>query len=38
MSISARHNGLIMPSLVWLAAIAAAFFGAYVKGVDIMSI
>jgi len=38
MSISARHNGLIMPSLIWLAAIAAAFFGAYVKGVDIMSI
>jgi len=38
MIISARHNGLIMPSLIWLAAIAAAFFGAYVKGVDAMSI
>ena len=38
MSISARHNGLIMPSLIWLAAIAAAFLGAYVKGVDTMSI
>ena len=38
MSISARHNGLIMPSLIWLAAIAAAFLGAYVKGVDTMAI
>ena len=38
MSISARHNGLIMPSLIWLAAIAAAFLGAYVKGVDAFSI
>jgi len=38
MSISARHNGLIMPSLIWLAAIGAAFLGAYVKGVDMMSI
>ena len=38
MNISARHNGLIMPSLIWLAAIAAAFLGAYVKGVNAMSI
>ena len=38
MSISARHNGLIMPSLIWLAAIGTAFLGAYVKGVDAMSI
>ena len=38
MTVSARHNGLIMPSLIWLAAIAAAFLGAYVKGVDFMAI
>ena len=38
MSLSARHNGLIMPSLIWLAAITAAFLGAYVKGLDIMAI
>lgn len=38
MSLSARHNGLIMPSLIWLAAIAAAFLGAYVKGLDTMAI
>jgi len=38
MTISARHNGLIMPSLIWLAAIAAAVLGAYAKGLDIMAI
>ena len=38
MNLSARHNGLIMPSLIWLAAIAAAFLGAYVKGLDAMAI
>lgn len=38
MRLSARHNGLIMPSLIWLAAIAAAFLGAYVKGVETMAI
>ena len=38
MTVSARHNGLIMPSLIWLAAIAAAFLGAYVKGVDVMAL
>ena len=38
MTVPARHNGLIMPSLIWLAAIAAAFLGAYVKGVEAMSI
>ena len=38
MTISSRHNGLIMPSLIWLAAIAAAFLGAYVKGIDIRTI
>jgi len=35
MTVSSRHNGLIMPSLIWLAAITAAFLGAYVKGVDV---
>ena len=35
MTASARHNGLIMPSLIWLAAIAAAGLGAYVKGVGL---
>ena len=35
MTTSARHNGLIMPSLIWLAAIAAAGLGAYVKGVGL---
>ena len=29
------HNGLIMPSLIWLAAIGAAFLGAMVKGVNV---
>jgi len=38
MTVSSRHNGLIMPSLIWLAAIAAAFFGAFAKGVDIGTI
>jgi len=38
MTVSSRHNGLIMPSLIWLAAIVAAFFGAYAKGVDINTI
>lgn len=38
MTVSSRHNGLVMPSLIWLAAIAAAFLGAYVKGVDVASI
>lgn len=38
MTVSKRHNGLIMPSLIWLAAIAAAVLGAYVKGVDIAAI
>ena len=38
MSLSARHNGLIMPSFIWLAAIAAAFLGAYVKGVNVSAI
>lgn len=38
MSISSRHNGLIMPSLIWLAAIGAAFLGAYVKGIDVGAI
>ncbi len=32
------HNGLIMPSLIWLAAIGAAFLGAMVKGVDMAAI
>jgi cell cycle sensor histidine kinase DivJ len=36
MTLSARHNGLIMPSLIWLAALAAAFLGAYFKGVSAM--
>lgn len=38
MTVSSRHDGLIMPSLIWLAAIAAAFLGAYAKGVDISTI
>ena len=38
MTVSSRHNGLIMPSLIWLAAIAAALFGAYAKGVDVNAI
>ncbi|WP_051279373.1 sensor histidine kinase [Hellea balneolensis] len=38
MTVSSRHNGLIMPSLVWLAALAAAFLGAYLKGLDINAI
>ena len=38
MTVSQRHNGLIMPSLIWLAAITAAFLGAYVKGVDFEAI
>lgn len=35
MTVSSRHNGLIMPSLVWLAVLAAAFLGAHLKGLDI---
>jgi len=38
MTVSSRHNGLIMPSLIWLAAIGAAVLGAYVKGVDIQAV
>ena len=38
MIVSSRHNGLIMPSLIWLAALAAAFLGAYLKGIDINAI
>ncbi|MDB2438512.1 PAS domain-containing sensor histidine kinase [Hellea sp.] len=38
MTLSSRHNGLIMPSLIWLAAIAAALFGGYMKGLDINAI
>lgn len=38
MTVSSRHNGLIMPSLIWLAALAAAFLGAYLKGLDVNAI
>jgi len=38
MTLSSRHNGLIMPSLIWLAALAAAFLAAYLKGVSLEAI
>lgn len=34
--IKTSHTGLIMPSLVWLAALGAALFGAYLRGVDLL--
>lgn len=38
MTVKSSHNGLIMPSLIWLAAICAALFGAYLRGVAMASI
>jgi len=38
MTLSSRHNGLIMPSLIWLAALAAAFLAAYLKGISLEAI
>ena len=35
MQVKSSYNGLVMPSLIWLAAIAAALLGAVLRGLDL---
>ena len=38
MQVKSSYNGLVMPSLIWLAAIAAALLGAVLRGLDLSAL
>ena len=35
MRVKSSYNGLVVPSLIWIAALTAAVFGAFLRGVDL---
>ena len=38
MRVKSSYNGLVVPSLVWMAALTAAVLGAYLRGLDMAAI
>lgn len=38
MRVKSSYNGLVVPSLIWIAALTAAVFSAYLRGLDLVEI
>ena len=38
MHVKSSYNGLVVPSLIWLSALAAAGLGGLLRGLDLMAV